>query len=336
MKTSAFLPLIAASCAFVAAPTIAQAKPTNPAASSSRIAALQAKLRNPSGGLMIVAHRGCHAPAPYHDLPSAPENSLQALDHCVRMGIDIMEVDVRRTADGHLVMVHDDTIDRTTASAGLVSSLTLAQIKALSLRTGLGGNSAELTAQITPTLDEFLNYARGRILINLDIKGAKYGDEKDSIYREVGAVVERLKMRDHVIIKTSANQSSPPFAQQAPFNRISYMPMIVSTGDETALIQVVHRQASGSIKPVAYEVPSITKSTSEALVQAARSNNGRLWANSLGEGKIQSVGGDIDALRHPDKVWGQFIRSGISMIQTDEPEALLRYAQSMIDTQMHH
>lgn len=55
---------------------------------------------------------------------------------------------------------------------------------------------------------------------------------------------------------------------------------------------------------------------------------GRLWANSLWEGKIKPVGGDIDALRHPDKVWEHFIRTGISMIQTDEPKALLRYTQA--------
>lgn len=321
MKSFVLLPAIAAACVSFAAPAA-------PAEAKATIAALQAKLKNPGAGLMIVAHRGCHAPAPYHDLSGAPENSLLALDHCVRMGIDIIEVDVRRTADGHLVMVHDETIDRTTAGTGRVADLTLAQIRALPLRTGLGGRNAELTTQVTPTLEEFLNHARGRILINLDIKGAAYGDDKDRIYREVSAVVERLKMNDHIIIKTSANPSSPPFAEQAPFNRISYMPMIASPDDETALSKVIDRQASGKIKPVAYEIPPVTQGTAEALVEAARRNNGRLWANSLWEGKIKDVGGDIDALRHPDKVWGHFIRTGINMIQTDEPEALLRYVQS--------
>lgn len=328
MKSTVILPAIAAACVVFSATASVQAKPATPPAANTTVTALQAKLKNPNGGLMIVAHRGCHAPAPYHGLSAAPENSLLALDHCIRMGIDIVEVDVRRTADGHLVMVHDNSMERTTGGTGLVSDLTLDQVKAMPLRDGLGGKDAELTSQVTPTLQEFLNHARGRILINLDIKGATYGDDEDRTYREVGAVVERLKMNDHVIIKTSANPDSPPFAQQAPFNRISYMPMISSPGDEAALVKVIEQQASGRIKPVAYEVPPITQNTAEALVTAAHRNNGRLWANSLWQGKIKGVGGDIDALRHPDKVWGHFIRTGITMIQTDEPEALLRFAKA--------
>jgi len=277
---------------------------------------------------MVVAHRGCHAPAPHHDLPGAPENSLAALDHCVRLGVDIIEVDVRRTADNHFVMVHDDTMDRTTAGTGRVADLTLAQIKALPLRDGIGGKNAALTTHVTPTLEEFLAHARGRILINLDIKAGVYGDDKDAIYRDVAAVADRLGMRDHIIIKTTATPESPPFAQEPPFDQFAYMPMIASPGDESALASVIARQASGRIKPVAYEVPPISQTTAGSLVAAARHHQGRLWANSLWEGKIRGVGGDLEALRHPDKVWGQYLRTGVSIIQTDEPEALLRFARS--------
>ena len=56
--------------------------------------------------VMVVSHRG--------DWRNAPENSLQAIQNCIDMGVDMVEVDLKKTKEGHLIVMHDQTIDRTT------------------------------------------------------------------------------------------------------------------------------------------------------------------------------------------------------------------------------
>ena len=67
--------------------------------------------------VIVVSHRG--------DWRNAPENSLQAIKNCIKMGVDMVEIDIRETKDGHLVLMHDKTIDRTTTGKGLVKEWTL-------------------------------------------------------------------------------------------------------------------------------------------------------------------------------------------------------------------
>lgn len=125
------------------------------------VAAIQARLTNPDGGIVVVAHRGCHAAAPDHGFnDTAPENSLAALQRCIAIGADVMETDVRRAADGTLVMLHDATVDRTTDGTGKLSELTLADLQKLRLRTDEGGAQAPLTDQRVVTLEQMLAASR--------------------------------------------------------------------------------------------------------------------------------------------------------------------------------
>src|SRR5262249_11539313 len=145
------------------------------AAHAASVQDLRRKLDDPAAGVFVVAHRGCHNPVPAQGLGPAPENSRAALDRCVALGVDMMEVDIRQAADGALVVMHDATVDRTTDGAGKVADLTLAQLRALRLRQNFGGQmSPALTDQRVLTLDELLDAAKGRILLNLDIKEEIY------------------------------------------------------------------------------------------------------------------------------------------------------------------
>ncbi|WP_245603569.1 glycerophosphodiester phosphodiesterase family protein, partial [Salinispora cortesiana] len=108
----------------------------------------------------VVAHRG--------HWRAAPENSLTAIDLAVRAGVHVVEIDVRRTADGHLVLMYDSTVDRTTDGTGAVSELALAEVKQLRLKRGLGGSQAPLTEERVPTLAEAMAQVRGRAMVNLD------------------------------------------------------------------------------------------------------------------------------------------------------------------------
>lgn len=285
-------------------------------------AEIMRRIRDPRAGLIVVAHRGCHEPAPRHGLPSAPENSALALDHCASLGVDVMETDVRKSRDGYLIIMHDATIDRTTDGKGAVSQLTLAQLKALRLRANEGGADAAPTDQTVLTLEEMLTLAKGRIVLNLDVK--------DAIYAEVIDTVVCLGAGNRVIVKASAGAGSAPLAAMTPFDRIPFMPMVASAdGTGHDLPDVIRLQTGGPRRPIGFELPRMPASALPAVVTRARAAGGRLWVNSLWDGFIAGIGGDIDALRDPDAVWGKLYRSGITMIQTDEPEALLRYRRGL-------
>lgn len=108
---------------------------------------------------LIIAHRGASG--------YAPENTLEAFRLAMDMGADGFELDVHLSKDGELVVIHDETVDRTTDGTGLVRELTLAQLKALDAS---NGKEAYQGARI-PTLEEVFELIRDtRHLVNVEIK----------------------------------------------------------------------------------------------------------------------------------------------------------------------
>jgi glycerophosphoryl diester phosphodiesterase len=129
----------------------------------------------------LFAHRGEHR---HH-----PENTLPAIQGAIEAGADFVELDVRTTADGALVLMHDRTVERTTDGHGLVAELTLEQVKALDpgakFAPGFAGTRV-------PTFDEALGLARGRIGVYVDVKAVRAED--------LVAALERHAMQDRVVI----------------------------------------------------------------------------------------------------------------------------------------
>lgn len=271
------------------------------------------QLRPGGDRITVVAHRGCHNAVPAQGIPDAPENSLAALENCVRLGVDMLEIDVRRSADGALVLIHDPTVDRTTDGTGRVADMTLAQLRALRLRQNLGGAEAPITDERIVTLDEMLMAARGRVLLNLDIK--------DAVHTEAIEAVIRAGMADQVIVKSIAGRLTRPLAAMAPYDRVAFMPILDDPIDPAA---VAVRQMDGA-QPIAFELPTVTPDQLVAVAEASRGRGIPLWVNTLWGGFVTGWGGDANALRDPDAVWGRLYRAGVRIFQTDEPTALLAY-----------
>lgn len=291
------------------------------AAAPAGSAASQARLADPAGGIFVVAHRGCHNPAPAHGFPGhAPENSLSGLERCVAMGVDMLETDIRRAADGTLVMFHDATVERTTDGSGKVAEMTWAQLSRLRLRDDEGGADAPLTDQHPVTLEQMLAAAKGRILLNLDVKAP--------IYSEVADAVRRAGMQRQVVLKTEVGVYSQPLASLPPFDEVNFTPVLLNPPGTDDLLQTVRTQVGGKVRPVAIELPRMRAEQLPALAALARQRHVRLLVNTLWEGFVAGYGGDADAVRDPDAVWGRLYRAGIGAFQTDEPEALLRYRAS--------
>ncbi len=95
-----------------------------------------------------------------------PENCIATFEHTLEHTFAIMEIDPRYTSDGHIVVHHDATLDRTTTGRGPVAEMTLAQLKELRLKDAAG----RVTEHRIATLDEVLEWARGRTILVLDQK----------------------------------------------------------------------------------------------------------------------------------------------------------------------
>jgi len=121
---------------------------------------LQLKLHaDPEAGPFISAHRGFSA--------SAPENTLPALEAALAAGAHVAEIDVKLTKDGHLVLMHDSDVDRTTDGEGQVIDMTLEEIGKLDAGRWFDRRFARTKV---PTLDEVLAWSRGRLGLLVEMK----------------------------------------------------------------------------------------------------------------------------------------------------------------------
>ena len=115
-------------------------------------------MRHPS--FTNIGHRGASA--------YAPENTLAAFDKALDLGAGHVEFDVHFSADGQVVVIHDDTVDRTTNGSGAVASLTLAQLKRLDAGSWFGSQFSE---ERMPTLEELLERYNGMLYFHIEVKG---------------------------------------------------------------------------------------------------------------------------------------------------------------------
>ena len=130
----------------------------------------------PAGRVMprrgICAHRGASK--------SHPENTLAAFREAIRLGVHQIEFDVNMTKDGHLVLMHDLTVDRTTDGSGRVADLTLSQIKGLDAGRWKG---AQFAGEKIPTLAEALEVMPPDIWLNIHLKDS--GELGAAVAREI-------------------------------------------------------------------------------------------------------------------------------------------------------
>ena len=292
----------------ITATTAAAAEPSPAApAQSPRMAKLLRNLKNPDGPVMVVAHRGCHT--------EAPENSIAAFRRCIAVGVDVIETDVQHTKDGVLVLMHDQTVDRTTNGAGRVDSYTLAELKRLRLKMGSGGPDAPLTNETIPTFEEALAVTNGQILVDLDAKGI----DLKRVWTDSLPLLERLGMLDQITVKMTAGRDDH-LMDQPILKRVHYLQRVVSTGAPLSQVVSTHQQ----YKPVAYTVVMLNLPYLDEGLAAVKSSRSRVWVEPFWGA---TAGGYSDklALYDPDANWGRLLQAGANMMLTDQPEALLFY-----------
>ncbi|WP_158795564.1 glycerophosphodiester phosphodiesterase family protein [Pedobacter sp. L105] len=254
--------------------------------------------------VLVAAHRG--------DWRDAPENSLQAYQHAILMGVDMIEIDLHKTSDGVIVIMHDGTIDRTTDGKGKVSDYTYEQIEKFHLKNGLG----RVTRNTIPTLEEVMLLAKGKVMVNLD-KSLPYYQEAYEILKKTGTLKQAL-------FKSESPYEEVKKRYPELIDSITYMAVVdLDKPDAKQVIEDYQK----AIKPVAFEV--IFKKDTSALLtnnQWINAHGSKIWINSLW---ASLNGGHEDDLAFEDNntkdSWDWIINHGATVIQTDHPRELLAY-----------
>lgn len=283
--------------------------------------------------VMVVAHR---AGWKVNGVPVRAENSFAAIDHAAATGVEMVEIDVRRSKDGVLVIMHDETLDRTTTCRGRVAEWTLTALRGCRL---IVEGSQQVTFEPVATLTEALLHARGRVLINIDNKL-----EPEALI-EIAALATTLDMADGVLLKLAVwNAERLALAEkiiQAIDPVVPFMPILADDAvRDPAFIEQVklqlrapaaelvhwHRDASA---PITADGGPLLSQQAQAI---AIRNNAHLWINTYPitdrpEGMVAGGRGDYLALStgRPEDVWGFFVERGVTIIQTDEPEAVIAW-----------
>lgn len=265
---------------------------------------IRTKLFNPHDNTVLVAsHRG--------DWRNACENSLEAIENAIQMGVDIVEVDLSRTKDGQLILMHDKKLDRTTTGSGAVSDHTLAEIKALKLRNGCHIK----TIYKVPTLEEALLLAKGRIMLNLD----KAFDYFDQVYD----LLEKTGTTNLVIMKSNAPAAEVKRKYGKYLDKVVFMPKV--NLDEKDAIEKLNDYLR-VLNPVAIEFKFASDSNQLPLeVKRIMDGRCRIWYNTLWD--THAGGHDDDcSLIDPDRGYGYLIDTlGATILQTDRPAYLIDY-----------
>ena len=255
--------------------------------------------------VLIVSHRA--------DWRNHPENSLPAIEGSIAAGVEMAEIDLQRTKDGHLVLMHDATVDRTTTGTGKVADLTLEDIRSLRLRDGLGSP----TGVRVPTLREALLAARGRVLLNLD-KSHRH-------FFEILPILEETGTSGQVLLKGPGTVAELQSAGHGILAKVAYMP-VANFGKPGAAGFV--RDWLRDARPCAIEFvfSEWTPEVEEAFALCRRQGV-RIWVNTLWPQLAGGLSDDL-ALHSPESVYGVLLGRGVSIFQTDRPATLRAFLAS--------
>ncbi len=234
--------------------------------------------------VLVAAHRAAHI--------HYPENSLPAIQEAIRLGVDIVELDVKVTKDGVAILMHDETIDRTTTGSGKPSDYTLEELKKFSLV-----HKKETTNEQIPTFEEALKLVKNNIMVDIDLKTG-----------QLDPIIEAIKNQaceDHV------------FFFDNDYNALQY---IKNSDVEFMLMPRAYsyEMADSAIVRFNPEVVHIDFSFyNQKVIDLIKSNNARVWINALG-GIDPRLG-----TKKEDSSMDKILKYNANIIQTDQPKLLL-------------
>lgn len=259
------------------------------------------------GKVSVISHRG--------DWRNTPENSIRAIQNCIDLGVNMVEIDIKKTKDNELILLHDKTLDRTTTGKGLPQDYTLAEIKQMRLRNGVG----VATSHQIPTLEEAMIVAKGKIWVNID-KGYDYFDLVEKVLEKTGTTQQ-------VLIKAGLPYQKVVAENKAVLDKLFFMPIIdMANPDAMTMVEEYIK----NMQPKAFEVcfTQIDQALQNVLDRIQKSGS-KVWINTLWPSLCAGLNDDRAVEENQqDSIWGKVIEMGASFIQTDRPKELVNYLRN--------
>ena len=279
----------------------------------TRVEKILHEINDPESDYIVVAsHRG--------DWRNYPENSMPAIESVIRMGVDIMELDVKMTKDSVLILMHDKTIDRMTNGKGRVCDITYDSLMTFNMRRA--HNIVTDTLKV-PTLREALLCCKDRILVNVD--------HAYPYYEQIVKLTEELGVAGQVLMKSKSSIDKVNEDTQKYGSRMLYMPVIDVNKPRGK--KLFAEYLDKGVVPMAFELCwQYPGEEIDECVKQVHLMGSKIWVNTIWASLCGGLGNDDDAAlaaQNPADVYSQYINKGVSMIQTDRPEMLLNYLRSI-------
>jgi len=236
-----------------------------------------------SAQIAVIAHRGEHR--------AHPENTLPAFQAAIEAGADFFELDVRTTADGRLILMHDATVDRTTNGHGAVRTLSFDQVRALDAGAKF---NPQFAGTPVPTFEDALALAHGKIGV--------YVDSKDIAPAALVAALAKADMEKSVVIY----------------------------GGSEFLKNVQTLSPQLKIMPEAVSAARLEKLTAELRLRVVAFDAGDFKDDVIAVAKRAGAAIYVDRLGSADTPadWQDAIDRGAAGIQTDRPAELVAYLRA--------
>ncbi|WP_025146003.1 glycerophosphodiester phosphodiesterase family protein [Pedobacter jeongneungensis] len=228
---------------------------------------------------IVIAHRGSHL--------IKPENTIASIEEAIAIGADYVELDLRTTKDGQLILLHNDRVDQVSNGKGLIKDLDFEEAKKFILK-GRDGTLHQIAS-----FEEALKACKGKINIYLDFKAA----DVEKTYK----AIKKVGMEHQVLVYIGGNSDYISWRKTAP-----EMPLMsrLDPGITTA------QDLLGAFAKTPLE--AIDNMPNETLLPVLR---------KMGI----SIFPDVQKSSETPEDWNQVIKYGVQGLQTDHPEALIKY-----------
>ena len=289
---------------------------TSLSAAAQRSAAIDLlRSKEPTDYVWVAAHRA--------DCVYAPENSLEALEHALFFGSDIIETDARITKDGHIVIMHDYTVDRMTDGTGTISEMTLDQIRKLHLKTNWGGRT-DLTV---PTLEEFIKVAKGKACLYLD--KASYdlpGNEPGTFVRQLLIVLKEHDALEEAIFVLDWPYEKAKRVFGDDLEKVIYCPVI---DDKVPDLEEYVDEYLKKLKPIAFQFRMDTlDSATYRLLPKILASGSRAFIAATWDHHTAGHSDNTSLFQRPSEGWGWLVSQGFNILETNYQNDLLRFLKA--------
>lgn len=250
--------------------------------------------------IIVIAHRG--------DMQAFPENSIGGIKNCIKMGVDMVEIDLAMTKDSVLVIMHDQTLDRTTNGTGQVNQWTFDSLQQLRLR----DKNGILTQEKIPTFKDVLLLATqndAQLLV----------DKSYNLIPEALKLITETNSQKHAIFLVFKSGTDLKKEYPIASKELKFCPLLTGKENIAGYIDTYTEVQTPyflysfkTVEETLFKTISLVKS--DAFVMATTQND-----------KYCAGYSDLVSLNNPEEGWGWLIRQGFNAICTDYPKELLAY-----------